>query len=97
MHALILLFLFAPETPAQPLRIFEEIPPMTIQCSAGETAAVHNDKNNVEHVACYAHLQCEDGANYGAGACVCPKGRMPVLNQDDQVSGCSAAAKKTGN
>jgi hypothetical protein len=89
MHALILLFLLTPT----PLRIWQEIPPMEIQCSTG-TAAVQNDKDNVEHVACYAHLKCEDGTDYGTGACVCPTPKMPVLNQDEQVVGCTGPAKK---
>jgi hypothetical protein len=93
MHALILLFLLTPETPATPLRIWQDIPPIERHCSTG-TAAVRNNKDNVEYAACYAHLKCEDGTDYGKGACACPKGKMPVLNQDEQVVGCTGPAKR---
>jgi hypothetical protein len=93
MHAWILLLLWTPETQAKPLRIWESIPPIARHCSTG-TAAVRNNKDNVEYAACYAHLQCEDGTDYGTRACVCPKAKMPVLNQDEQVVGCSGEPAK---
>ena len=89
MHALMLFFLLAA---APPLKLWDKVPPITRNCTQG-TAAVRYDKDNVEHAACYKRpLKCADGTAYGTGACVCEKDRMPLLDQDEVVVGCSAKA-----
>jgi hypothetical protein len=90
MHALMLLLLLAPETQAKPLRIWDNVPPIARACTKG-TAAVRYNRENEEHAACYEHLKCADGSDYGTGACVCKPG-MPLLDQDEVVTGCTAKA-----
>lgn len=86
MHILMLLLLMD----AQPLKLWETVPPIARACTKG-TAAVRYNKDNVEHAACYQRpLKCADGTAYGTGACVCEKPRMPLLDQDEVVVGCSA-------